>query len=350
MLWSQMEEAWRDTLVHKAVGYALRANSDLYGLPWPEDEVTERAWRGALHVQALGRRGTFWSTFHTLEAGLSDYNEKITFDVDSGDPYVLTRTDGGQFTTKHLSRYIRTPFGLLFTVGSAATLPGTEISVCPASSRYWDAPSYDADTYDAEAVPGEILPFVVYERTPGPIIVNSDVFFDGAPCLFEVALFSEAMEPPVTYLQDTDIVTIGSVSTGANTLTASSGTYADEELVVFGTSTGGAVPGGLTAGDVYYIVNSSGATFQVEESIGGGAVDLTTTGTGTIFMERLSELDVPPGGNLLTDENVEGNTEAGGGPFPVYLYDGHLFPSLVAALEDHLPAGVHFSLGLAPLV
>lgn len=352
VLWSQMEEAWRDSLVHKSIGYALRTTSDLYGLPWPEDETTERAWRGVLHTQALGRRGTFWTVFQSLEAALSDYNEKITYDIQVAYPYRLSCTSGNLFDERHINRYIRTPFGLLFTVGPAAGFPSTYLEVCPVGTRYWDAPSYDVDTYEAIDAPGEILPFSLYERSPGPIVVNSDDYFNGAACLLEVGLFAEAMQPPETWLaDDVGAVTVSSFNTSTDVITLSSGGFSDGQAIQFSAQPGAVMPEPLEELTTYLVRDASGATFKVEESSGSGAIGLDTAGSGTIWAEAIEADPVPEGGNLLEDENVDGNTDPDhGGPFPAYLYDGRAFPSIMAVLEEHLPSGVHLSIGLAPIL
>jgi hypothetical protein len=47
-------------------------------------------------------------------------------------------------------------------------------------------------------------------------------------------------------------------------------------------STGGSLPTGLSATTVYYIINASGTTCQLSLTSGGGAVDFSTNGTGTL--------------------------------------------------------------------
>jgi hypothetical protein len=44
----------------------------------------------------------------------------------------------------------------------------------------------------------------------------------------------------------------------------------------------GTVPTGFTAGTVYYVVSSSGSTFELSATSGGGAINSSTTGSGTV--------------------------------------------------------------------
>jgi hypothetical protein len=43
------------------------------------------------------------------------------------------------------------------------------------------------------------------------------------------------------------------------------------------------LPGGFTAGTTYYVVSSSGSTFELSATSGGSAVNSTTTGSGTAY-------------------------------------------------------------------
>lgn len=362
LMWSQMEEAWRDTLVHKAEGTAFQLISRFYGFPWPEDEVSERAWRGALHVEALGRRGTFRATFQALESAFSDFNEKATVEISDSLPYVLTRTDGGTWDTKHVNRYVRTPFGLLFTVGQPG---GTQLTVCPQGTRYWDAPSYDVDTYNVTDVPIEILPFVVFERGPGPISESSDALYEGAPCLLEVELRAGALLTaiPPTYLQ-TEVDLAGTVVYNVTEGLSGGSVFALDDTapavgatVYFYRQSGGSPPTPFSSNTLYYVVVSLGSYLQLSDTDGGMPITLTSEATSDLQLVVNPDPDavVPPdpamplGGHLLQDENYSGNSD-GGGPYPVYLYDGDMFPSVQAAIQATLPSGVHVRVGVHPLI
>lgn len=56
--------------------------------------------------------------------------------------------------------------------------------------------------------------------------------------------------------------------------------FLDGEFISFENS-GGALPGGLVAGQEYVIRDAAAGTFKVSETVGGAAFDITTDGTGT---------------------------------------------------------------------
>ena len=46
----------------------------------------------------------------------------------------------------------------------------------------------------------------------------------------------------------------------------------------------GTAPGGLSNGDGYFIVNKSGDTVQLSNSKGGSAIDITSNGSGEMYL------------------------------------------------------------------
>jgi hypothetical protein len=78
---------------------------------------------------------------------------------------------------------------------------------------------------------------------------------------------------------------VQSVDTSGDTVTLPLWLGTDNE--VFFTSTG-SLPGGLSANTVYYTLDA-GTTTRVSTSQGGGAVNLTSAGSGTIQMHRIIE-------------------------------------------------------------
>ncbi|WP_438015007.1 hypothetical protein WMF18_29520 [Sorangium sp. So ce315] len=50
------------------------------------------------------------------------------------------------------------------------------------------------------------------------------------------------------------------------------------------TVVGGALPGGLTAGTVYYVINTATDRFQLSATSGGAAIDITSAGNGTFYV------------------------------------------------------------------
>ena len=79
--------------------------------------------------------------------------------------------------------------------------------------------------------------------------------------------------------------TVTSVDTGTEYLSVSTTSLTNGTPVKFSSTS--SLPSGLTAGTVYYIINIDGAgagTLQVSATYGGSAVNLTTSGSGTISM------------------------------------------------------------------
>ncbi|NIR50001.1 hypothetical protein GWO43_16000 [candidate division KSB1 bacterium] len=62
----------------------------------------------------------------------------------------------------------------------------------------------------------------------------------------------------------------------ADTFTVSGHGLANADKVVFHTL-GGTAPTGLTSGNTYFVVGVSGDDFQLESSVGGGAIDMSGT-------------------------------------------------------------------------
>ncbi len=58
---------------------------------------------------------------------------------------------------------------------------------------------------------------------------------------------------------------------------------ANGDRVKFSCATGGSIPGGLTAGEWYYIVNAGADDFKVALTDGGAAIDITSAGSGVMI-------------------------------------------------------------------
>jgi len=69
-------------------------------------------------------------------------------------------------------------------------------------------------------------------------------------------------------------------SNSGNTITVPGSSFADGTPVAFTVDPGYSLPAGMTAGQVYYVIAQSGATFQISATVGGSAVSLTTNGAG----------------------------------------------------------------------
>lgn len=81
----------------------------------------------------------------------------------------------------------------------------------------------------------------------------------------------------------TDTVT---VDAGTDVFTATAHGLSDGDYVYFTTT--GSLPTGLITTRNYYVINSATDTFQVSHSLGGPAVDITSTGTGVHSVETIN--------------------------------------------------------------
>lgn len=107
----------------------------------------------------------------------------------------------------------------------------------------------------------------------------------------------------------TDVVSTGSVAHG----------FVANDPVVFTPSNSNdadlpdpKIPGGLTAGTVYYVLSSGLTTtaFKVSTTIGGSALDITDTGLGGLLVNRADTLKVraPSTGSEVSNGDQSANT------------------------------------------
>jgi len=61
----------------------------------------------------------------------------------------------------------------------------------------------------------------------------------------------------------------------------------EKERVIISPVFGETIPTGLTDGAVYYVVSSATDTFKVSTTQGGGAIDITATGGGEVYWQRV---------------------------------------------------------------
>lgn len=71
-------------------------------------------------------------------------------------------------------------------------------------------------------------------------------------------------------------------ATSGNTFTAPGSSYSNGATVVLFPGAGATLPGGYTAGTVYYVVSASGATFSLSATSGGSAVTVSSAGAGIV--------------------------------------------------------------------
>lgn len=236
-LWSQMEEAWRDTLVHRAEGTAFRDLARTYGVPVPQGfEIPELNWRRVLHTLAYGSRGTFQATYDASRLAFSFLDVKITGNLvffNTGLPGTERLSIiSTQWQSKHVNRLVRIGDELFFTDNYTAL--SDEMELVKVKTLYWSAADSKAWERHRGATEFFVLPFVVHERTPGRLIdynvagqpEGSDTFTSGDGCLFELIFFESQQDLiPKTWLLDPDytsepaVYTPVSVPYGGNALT-----------------------------------------------------------------------------------------------------------------------------------
>lgn len=67
-----------------------------------------------------------------------------------------------------------------------------------------------------------------------------------------------------------------------STFLAPGSSYSANQTVVVFANGGATLPGGLTAGTIYYVISPSGDTFQLSTTSGGSAVSISADGAGVI--------------------------------------------------------------------
>jgi hypothetical protein len=87
---------------------------------------------------------------------------------------------------------------------------------------------------------------------------------------------------PGTYTKQISPVQITSVDASGNTFTKAGHPFNNNDLIRL-RSQGGTLPGGTSAEIKVYVVNKTSTTFQVSLTSGGAAIDLTNSGSGTIY-------------------------------------------------------------------
>jgi hypothetical protein len=68
----------------------------------------------------------------------------------------------------------------------------------------------------------------------------------------------------------------------SSTFTAPGSSFSNATTVVMFATAGSALPGGFTAGTVYYVITASSDSFQLSATSGGSAVTVTADGSGIV--------------------------------------------------------------------
>lgn len=84
--------------------------------------------------------------------------------------------------------------------------------------------------------------------------------------------------------------TPATVDATANTFTTTQRTYANGDAVQVTVSGGNtaALPTGISANTTYYVVSASGQAFSLSATAGGTAIDISTAGTGQVFIGTMN--------------------------------------------------------------
>ena len=177
----------------------------------------------------------------------------------------------------------------------AATSGGTAIDLTPPLSLTFDADSsVTVDTTNDKIVATNTFSNnsqVIYSIGNGVSInglVDGNNYFIVNATGSEFQLASTSGGTPIT-LNDNNSVTIDSADTAVvdasldKIITAN--TFSDGEEVVY-SNNGGTDIAGLITGSNYFIINSSSTEFQLSETSGGSAIDITGVGVGTDHIFR----------------------------------------------------------------
>ena len=95
--------------------------------------------------------------------------------------------------------------------------------------------------------------------------------------------------------------TSGDVNTGTDTITITDHGFENDDILQFEST--GTLPAPLAALTPYYVVGKTANTFQVSLTLGGGAIDLTTGGTGTHTARNYSEVAYSISGSPVTPDD-----------------------------------------------
>jgi hypothetical protein len=217
VLWSSLDQAQRDLLLHSAQGDAFQRLAEWYSFVY-QHGFEEGAWRRALKELAWGRRGTKLTTFDVIRHCLRQYDEVFKVKVLEQAPHTLVFVDAvtdptlTAFNHRHVNRYVSTPWGIVRTVGPKMC-SGSNLNLADIATTYWQTlPAIVPDDF-AYNTPFEVrlLPFEYYEWQPGPVLtagptLDSPPVFNGYhpgdPCLVDVYIFGHVLlDAPATYLQ-----------------------------------------------------------------------------------------------------------------------------------------------------
>lgn len=233
ILWSSLEQAQRDLLIHSAQDDSFRRLAEFYGFTY-QYGFEEGSWRRALLELALGRRGTKRTTFDVVRHCLRQYDEVFKVTVNQAVPnelifaQALTDPTLTEFTHRHVNRYIETPWGIVRSVGPHMC-GGSTVTLADVPTFYWRTMTeiLPDDLEYAEEFEVRFLPFEYYEWQTGPVLApTTDLavpeflgYHYGDPCYIDVFVFGDLLpDVPSTYLQPDGIATPAGIPYGGQLL------------------------------------------------------------------------------------------------------------------------------------
>lgn len=140
------------------------------------------------------------------------------------------------------------------------------------------------------------------------------------------------MADPSVYCDDADVYEIGglargalpnpgrivaSVDTSTNVLTLDGHGFRSGSELLFRAEGGGSLPTGLVAGTTYYALPQTDSTFKVSATLGGAAVDITTTGARFLVTVARPMLLARQWASGMLDELLPAHVVPLTAPYPV---------------------------------
>lgn len=219
---SQIEEAFRATLIHKATGRDHDAIAVMLGLPRPRG-FPESDWVNAIHVLGYGARGHPRAVFRFIEMALRRFErdeiESRPVEVQAGQLSRLYQGTGTVFNKNYLGRVFRIN-GVLYRTSQEYAVDWTWVGLERATSEF---SAFGAD-FTPGAYAARFLPFRIREATGGPnfevdaftgLSTDQVSYCPGTGVVYEVLLYPDQFSTvPPTYLR-ADPVTDVDAGSGA---------------------------------------------------------------------------------------------------------------------------------------
>lgn len=193
-------------------------------------------------------------------------------------PYNLVVKPANAFPNSTNSEIIRVTTRVGDTLTVVRSQEGTSARSIIVGDEIYMSPTKklidDISTQMTQRTPaGVIMAWVGSVEPSGWFLCDGNFFSqDEAPDLFKVLV--PLASTYGYYTPDAEFT----ASNATDTLTSVGHTLADGDMVHL--TSNGTLPSGLSAAEVYYVVNVSGDNFQLATTKGGGAIDFTTDGTG----------------------------------------------------------------------